>query len=55
VITTLRIVSELPLDQECALWDWARTAGLSASELRAWLAAAEGEALNESISAGDPP
>ncbi len=22
------------LDQECSLWDWARTAGLSAGELR---------------------
>jgi len=31
------------LDEECALWDWARTAGLSAVELREWLAAAIAE------------
>ena len=24
---------------ECALWDWVRTAGVSATELREWLAA----------------
>ena len=24
------------LDAECALWDWARTAGVSAAELREW-------------------
>jgi len=34
---------EACLDEECALWDWARTAGLSAVELREWLAAAIAE------------
>lgn len=33
------------LEDECALWDWARTAGLSATELR--------EVLRESLSAGE--
>jgi hypothetical protein len=32
------------LDDECALWDWARTAGLSAAELREALAAFISEA-----------
>jgi hypothetical protein len=39
------------LEDECALWDWARTAGLSAAELREALAAFTGEAWNESKSA----
>jgi hypothetical protein len=31
------------LDEECARWDWARTAGVSGSELRAWLATLKDE------------
>jgi len=27
------------LDEECALWDWVRTAGITADELREWLVA----------------
>jgi hypothetical protein len=38
------------LDEECALWDWARTAGVSVAELRQWLAG-KGKAWNESRSA----
>jgi hypothetical protein len=30
-------VDPADLDEECAIWDWARTAGVSASELRAVL------------------
>jgi hypothetical protein len=36
------------LDEQCALWDWARAAGVSAAELREWLASTKGEAWNES-------
>jgi hypothetical protein len=39
------------LDEECALWDWARAAGVSAVELREWLASTKGEPWNESESA----
>ena len=37
------------IDEECALWDWARTAGVSAAELR--------EALRASLGGtpGPPP
>ena len=30
----IRELQVTELDQECSLWDWARTAGLSAAELR---------------------
>jgi len=32
-------VDSAALDEECALWDWVRTAGISAAELREWLVA----------------
>ncbi|HJY77648.1 MAG TPA: hypothetical protein VKE95_13505 [Burkholderiales bacterium] len=35
------------LEEECARWDWARTAGVSASELRAWLTTFNRESWNE--------
>ena len=35
------------LDEECTLWDWARTAGVSAGELRDALRVAKAEATAE--------
>ena len=32
-------VDSATLDEECAFWDWVRTAGISAAELREWLVA----------------
>ena len=33
------VLNATALDDECALWDWVRTAGISAAELRQWLIA----------------
>jgi hypothetical protein len=42
---------EACLDAECALWDWARTAGVSSAELREWLAAVIDESWDDLKSA----
>ena len=38
----------MDLEQECELWDWVRTAGVSAEALKAWL-------LNPPLASSLPP
>ena len=42
------------LDEECSLWDWARTAGLSAGELREALRRSAGFANTQAAAEPQP-
>lgn len=44
----------LDIDEECATWDWARAAGVSAQELRKALLGSPGGASGTSPAAADP-